>query len=79
MTENITELRYWLDLAIKAIIGVVVSVVGLDYRAMKSTLAELQEAKYALKAQVSVIQSETNGTRARLERMESKLDKALER
>lgn len=79
MTDNITEVRYWLDIAIKAIIGIVVSVVGLDYKAMKTTLGELQEAKYLLTAQISVIQNETNGTRARLERMESKLDKVLER
>jgi len=80
MTGNdITELRYWLDLLIKAIIGIVVSVVGLDYRSMRNSLEELQQSKYSLTVQVQVMQSEVAAIKDRLERIEEKLDRALSR
>ena len=76
---DITELRYWLDLLIKAIIGIVVSVVGLDYRSMRNSLEELQQSKYSLTVQVQVMQSEVAAIKDRLERIEEKLDRALSR
>jgi hypothetical protein len=77
MTHDITELRYWIDLAIKAAIGVVVSIIGLDYRNVKSSLQELQEYKYRMASEVQIVQAELGLIKQRLERMERKLDEAL--
>jgi hypothetical protein len=77
MTGDITELRYWIDLAIKAAIGVVVSIIGLDYRNVKSSLQELQEYKYRMASEVQIVQAELGLIKQRLERMERKLDEAL--
>jgi hypothetical protein len=77
MTGDITELRYWIDLAIKMAIGVLVSIIGLDYRSVKNSLQELQENKYRTSVEVQVIQSELTNIKTRLDRIETKLDKAL--
>lgn len=80
MTDHdFTQLRYWLDMGIKAIIGIVISMVGLDYRAVKNSLHELEESKYRVSMEVQVIQAELGHIKQRLERMEGKLDKALEK
>jgi hypothetical protein len=79
MTSDITELRYWIDLAIKMAIGVLVSIIGLDYRSVKNSLQELQENKYRTSVEVQVIQAELNNIKVRLDRIEIKLDKALAR
>lgn len=78
MTDHdFTQLRYWLDMGIKALIGVVISIVGLDYRAVKNSLHELEESKYKVSVEVQVIQSELSHIKQRLERIEDKLDRAL--
>jgi len=77
--QDFTQLRYWLDMGIKAIIGIVISMVGLDYRAVKNSLHELEESKYKVSMEVQVIQAELGHIKQRLERMEGKLDKALEK
>lgn len=77
--QDFTQLRYWLDMGIKAIIGIVISMVGLDYRAVKNSLRELEESKYKVSMEVQVIQAELGHIKQRLERMEGKLDKALEK
>jgi predicted nuclease with TOPRIM domain len=79
MTHDITELRYWIDLAIKMAIGVLVSIIGLDYRSVKNSLQELQENKYRVSVEVQVIQAELNNIKVRLDRIETKLDKVLAR
>lgn len=80
MTESdFTQVRYWLDMAIKAVIGVVISIVGLDYRSVKNSLHELEESKYRVTMEVQVIQAELSHIKQRLERIEQKLDKALDR
>lgn len=79
MTGDITELRYWIDLAIKMAIGVLVSIIGLDYRSMKNSLQDLQENKYRISTEVQIIQAELGTIKTRLDRIESKLDKALEK
>lgn len=79
MTGDVTELRYWLDLAIKGLIGIVVSIVGMDYRQVKNSLEELQQSKYQMTMQVQVMQSELGGMKQRLERIEEKLDRVLSR
>jgi hypothetical protein len=77
MTGDITELRYWIDLAIKMAIGVLVSIIGLDYRSVKNSLQELQENKYRTSVEVQVIQAELINIKTRLDRIETKLDKVL--
>jgi len=80
MTEtDITQFRYWLDLILKSIIGIVISLVGIDYRQVKNSLKELEQSKYSLTMQVEVMHVELNSIKARLERIEEKLDKALDR
>lgn len=79
MTGDITEFRYWIDLAIKMIIGVLVSIIGLDYRTMKNTLQDLQENKYHTAMEIQVIQTELGNIKNRLDKIDSKLDKALEK
>lgn len=79
MTGDVTELRYWLDLAIKGLIGIVVSIVGMDYRQVKNSLEELQQSKFQMTMQVQVMQSELGSMKQRLERIEEKLDRVLSR
>jgi hypothetical protein len=79
MTGDITEVRYWIDLAIKGLIGIVVSIVGMDYRQVKNSLEELQQSKYQITMQVQVMQSELGSIKQRLERIEQKLDQVLDR
>lgn len=79
MVSDITELKYWLDLFIKAIIGIVVSVVGMDYRAVKNSLHELEETKYHLSMQVELIKAEMATVKDGLGRIDKKLDKALDK
>lgn len=76
---DITELRYWLDLLIKGIIGVVISIVGMDYRHVKNSLQELEQSKYTITMQVQVMQAELDTIKQRLERIENKLDRVLDR
>jgi len=79
MTGDITEVRYWIDLAIKGLIGIVISIVGMDYRQVKNSLEELQQSKYQITMQVQVMQSELGSIKQRLERIEQKLDQVLDR
>lgn len=80
MTEgDVTEVRYWLDLLIKGVIGVVISLVGMDYRQVKNSLKELEQSKYQLTMHVEVMQNEMNGIKDRLQRIEQKIDRILEK
>jgi len=75
--SDVTELRYWIDIAIKMAIGVLVSIIGLDYRSVKNSLQELQDNRYRTTVEVQVLQSELNNIKIRLDRIEGKLDRAL--
>ena len=77
MTGDVTELRYWIDIAIKMAIGVLVSIIGLDYRSVKNSLQELQDNRYRMSVEVQVLQSELNNIKVRLDRIEGKLDRVL--
>lgn len=77
--SDITELRYWIDIAIKMAIGVLVSIIGMDYRTVKNSLQELQDNRYRTTVEVQVLQSELGNIKTRLDRIESKLDRALSR
>mgnify|MGYP003351260059 CR=1 FL=1 len=79
MTSDVTEVRYWIDLAIKMAIGIVVSIIGLDYKNFKSSLQDLQEHKYRSSVEVQVIQAELGNIKNRLDKIDGKLDRALER
>lgn len=80
MTDaDFTKIQYWFELMIKAAIGIVVSIVGLDYRSVKNSLKELETHKYQMAAEVQIINSELAGIKGRLERIDGKLDKALAR
>lgn len=80
MTEHdITEFRYWLDMLIKAAIGIVISLVGMDYRQVKNSLKELEQSKYQLVSHNEVVQGEIINIKERLERIERKLDRALDK
>lgn len=76
---DVTELRYWLDLLIKGVIGIVISLVGMDYRQVKNSLKELEQSKYQLTMHVEVMQNEMTGIKDRLQRMEQKIDRILEK
>jgi predicted nuclease with TOPRIM domain len=80
MTDgDVTELRYWLDLLIKGAIGIVISLVGMDYRQVKNSLKELEQSKYQLTMHVEVMQSEIGSIKDRLQRIEQKIDRILEK
>lgn len=79
MTGDITELKYWFDLLVKAIIGIVVSIVGLDYRSMKNSLAELEQTKYNLQLQVQAVEIQLRSFEVAIEKIDKKLDKVLDK
>lgn len=76
---DVTELRYWLDLLIKGAIGIVISLVGMDYRQVKNSLKELEQSKYQLTMHVEVMQNEMGSIKDRLQRIEQKIDRILEK
>ncbi len=80
MTDgDFTQLKYWFDLAIKAIIGVVISIVGMDYRSVKNSLHELEQSKYQVTMEVQILKAELNSIKSQIERIDKKLDKVLEK
>jgi hypothetical protein len=79
MTGDFTEVKYWFDILIKAVIGVFVSLISMDYRAVKNSLHELETHRYVVSAEVQVIQTELAYIKGRLDKIDSKLDKALDR
>jgi hypothetical protein len=79
MTSDVLEMRYWLDIFIKALIGIVVGIVGYDYRTMKNSLTELEENKYALRMQVQAIEIQVKALHGTIERIDKKLDKVLDK
>ena len=76
---DFTQLKYWFDRAIKAIIGVVISIVGMDYRAVKNSLHELEQSKYQVTMEVQILKAELNNIQSQIERIDKKLDKVLEK
>lgn len=79
MSEDFLQVKYWFDLMVKAIIGVVVSIVGMDYRSVKNSLKELEQKKYELTMQAQVTHVELIAVKDRLERIDKKLDKVLDK
>jgi len=77
--NDITQIGYWFDLAVKGVIGIIVSMVGLDYRSVKNSLHELEQAKYQLETEVRVVRVELVGLNDKLIAMDKKLDRLVER
>lgn len=77
--QDFLQVKYWFDLMVKAIIGVVVSIVGMDYRSVKNSLKELEQKKYELTMQAQVTHVELIAVKERLERIDKKLDKVLDK
>lgn len=71
---DVEQLRQWLDIGIKAIIGLIISLVGWDYKNVKTALTDLQQSKYELHSQISITQSELTQLKKTLDRIENKLD-----
>jgi hypothetical protein len=76
---DFTQLKYWFDLAVKAIIGVVISIVGMDYRSVKNSLHELERSKYQVTMEVQILKAELNNIQSQIERIDKKLDRVLEK
>lgn len=80
MTDgDFTQIRYWLDLAVKALIGVVISIVGMDYRSVKNSLHELEQSKYQVTMEVQILKSELGSIKNQLDKLDKKVDKLLEK
>jgi len=77
VSTDVTGLHYWIDIAIKMAIGVLVSIIGLDYRSVKNSLSDLQDNRYKTTVEVQVLQSELTNIKVRLDRIEGKLDRVL--
>ena len=77
MAADVISMGYWIDIAVKAAIGVVVSIVGLDYRAVKNSLHELEQSKYQLSAELQVVRVELTSMQDKLGSIDKKLDKVL--
>ncbi len=76
-SEDVFTVSYWLGLAIKAGIGIVITMVGLDYRNVKNSLHQLEQAKYSMGADIQVIRYEVSAVSTRLVSIDAKLDKAI--
>jgi hypothetical protein len=77
--QDFTQVKYWFDLVIKTAIGVIISIVGLDYRSVKNSLRELEEAKYKVTMEIQLLQTELGHIRNQVDRVEKKLDRLLEK
>lgn len=77
MAADVISMGYWIDIAVKAVIGIVVSIVGLDYRAVKNSLHELEQSKYQLSAELQVVRVELISMQDKLGSIDKKLDKVL--
>jgi hypothetical protein len=76
MTEHdLISVKYWVDLTVKTLIGIVVTLVGMDYRSVKNSLRELEQKKYELFVQAQVIHVELLAIKDRVERIDNKLDR----
>jgi phospholipid N-methyltransferase len=77
--QDFTQFKTWLDLAVKAVIGIVISIVGMDYRSVKNSLRELEESKYRVAMEVQIIQAELTHIKSQLDKVDKKLDKVLDK
>lgn len=76
--DDVTQVGYWIDLTAKGAIGVVMAIVGLDYRAVKDSLKDLEDKKYQRLQEVALLKLSLSATDTRLDRIEKKVDRILE-
>lgn len=76
--DDVTKVGYWVDLSIKGAIGIVVSIVGLDYREVKHSLRDLEEKKHTIITEIAILKASLAAGEMRLDRMEKKIDRILE-
>lgn len=76
---DVTKVSYWIDITVKGAIGVVMTIVGLDYRAVKDSLKELEEHKNSMFTEVVLLKASVEQSKYRLERIEQKIDRIIER
>lgn len=74
---DVTEFKYWLDIAVKTAIGAALALVSYDYKGVKTSLRDLERAKYQTTAEVSIISSRLERIEAKLDRLDGKIDRAL--
>lgn len=80
MTDSdFTKVKYWIDLAIKGALAVVMGIIGMDYKAVRSSLKDLEEKKYLVVQEIAILRNSLTITEARLDRIERKVDTLLER
>ena len=77
MAADVISMGYWIDIAVKAAIAVVISIVGMDYRAVKNSLKELEQAKYQSISDLAVVRVELLALHDKLNSIDKKLDKVL--
>lgn len=75
--QDFTQLKYWIDLAVKAIIGIVISIVGLDYRSVKTKLDDLEEHKHKMITEVGIIRTELSYIKDGISNIDKKIDRAF--
>jgi len=73
------QFQYWLDIGIKAIIGIGIALIGADYKAVKDMLHDLEGAKNIAGSERAVLTSIAAANNLRLDRIESKIDRIIER
>lgn len=72
--DDSVQLKGWLDIIIKGVIGLIVTLIGWDYKNLKDSLSSLQNSKYELTTQVEVARYEITHVKNSLDRIEKKLD-----
>lgn len=78
-SQDFTKVAYWVDMAIKGSIAIVMGIIGMDYKAVRSSLKDLEEKKYLVVQEIAILRNSLVITEARLDRIERKIDNLLER
>jgi tetrahydromethanopterin S-methyltransferase subunit G len=78
-SDDITNIGFWIDKAIKVVIAVAIAIASFEYRNIKNSLDDLQEKKHILLGQIEAIEKTYIQVDKRLERIELKIDRVVER
>jgi hypothetical protein len=74
---DIDKFQYWFDIVVKGAIGGLIALMGWDYRGVKSHLEDLQQARYHVQSDVSVVQTELRYIKQQVDKIDSKIDKLV--
>ena len=55
---DITDFKYWLDMAIKGVIGLLIGLAGIEYRGVKNKIEDLELAKHEMRSDILVIRND---------------------